>query len=131
MKYANAVNGLVCQFIRLDYIEELQAEALVMERIYGSDYRSYEVEKRDLWLDVFEDELKQLHAAGFVHRDLKRPSNISGEAFDNILLTTQGLRLIDVGISAIRSQVGDQLFEKYEAVELKELALFRAYFLNR
>jgi len=131
MKYANAVNGLVCQFIRLDYLEELQAEALVMERIYGADFRAYEVEKRDLWLDVFEDELKQLHAAGFVHRDLKRPSNISGDAFDNILLTFQGIRLIDVGISAIRSQVGDQLFEKYVAVELNELALFRAYFLNR
>ena len=131
MKYANAVNGLVCQFIRLDYIEELHAEALVMERIYGADFRAYEVEKRDLWLYVFEDELKQLHAAGFVHRDLKRPSNISGDAFDNILLTFQGIRLIDVGISAIRSQVGDQLFEKYVAVELNELALFRAYFLNR
>lgn len=131
MKYANAVNGLVCQFIRLDYLEELQAEALVMERIYGADFRAYEVEKRDLWLDVFEDELKQLHAAGFVHRDLKRPSNISGDAFDNILLTFQGIRLIDVGISAIRSQVGDQLFEKYVAVELNELAMFRAYFLNR
>jgi serine/threonine protein kinase len=131
MKFANAVNGLVCQFIRLDYLEELQAEALVMERIYGADFRAYEVEKRDLWLDVFEDELNQLHSAGFVHRDLKRPSNISGDAFDNILLTVQGIRLIDVGISAIRSQVGDQLFEKYVEVELNELALFRAYFLNR
>ena len=131
MKFANAVNGLVCQFIRLDYLEELQAEALVMERIYGADFRAYEVEKRDLGLDVFEDELNQLHSAGFVHRDLKRPSNISGDAFDNILLTVQGIRLIDVGISAIRSQVGDQLFEKYVEVELNELALFRAYFLNR
>ncbi len=131
MKFANTINGLVCRFNRLDYIEELRAEALVMERIYGADFRAYEVEKRELWLDVFEDELKQLHAAGFVHRDLKRPSNISGDAFDNILLTVEGLRLIDVGISALRSQVGDKLFEKYVEVELGELVLFREYFLNR
>jgi len=33
-------------------------------------------------------------------------------AFDNILLTEQGLRLIDVGISALGSQVGDAIFKK-------------------
>ncbi len=40
-----------------------------------------------------------LHKAGFIHCHLKRPSNIGGLAFDNTLLTEQGLRLIDVGIS--------------------------------
>ena len=84
-----------------------------------------------MWLDVFEQELSDLHKAGFVHRDIKRPSNISGLAFDNILLTNEGLRLIDVGISALRAQVGDQLFGKYLEVEKKELAEFRDYFLNR
>ena len=34
MQYANSINGLVVQFIRLDYNEELQAEMLVMERLY-------------------------------------------------------------------------------------------------
>jgi len=95
------------------------------------DYRAYEVEIRELWLDVFEDELRALHQAGFVHRDLKRPSDIGGLAFDNILLTEQGLRLIDVGISALRSQVGEVIFEKYVAVELREMELFKDYFLNR
>jgi serine/threonine protein kinase len=61
------------------------------------------VENRALWLEVFDDELKKLHKAGFVHRDLKWTSNIQGLAFDNILLTEQGLRLIDVGISALKS----------------------------
>ncbi|WP_211243846.1 hypothetical protein [Runella limosa] len=95
------------------------------------DYRAYEVEIRELWLDAFEDELRALHQAGFVHRDLKRPSDIGGLAFDNILLTEQGLRFIDVGISALRSQVGEVIFEKYVAVELREMALFKDYFLNR
>ena len=131
MKYANGVNGLVVRFVRLDYDENLQAEMLVMERIRPIDYRAYEVEIRELWLDVFEDELRALHQAGFVHRDLKRPSDIGGLAFDNILLTEQGLRLIDVGISALRSQVGLRIFEKYVEAELQEMQMFRTYFLNR
>lgn len=131
MKFANAVNDLIVKFIRLDYNEDLQAEMLVMERIHPMDYRAYEVEMRELWIDVFEDELHALHQAGFVHRDLKRPSDIGGLTFDNILLTEQGLRLIDVGISALRSQVGDTIFKKYVAIELQEMKVFRAYFLNR
>lgn len=131
MKYANGVNGLVVRFVRLDYDENLQAEMLVMERIRPIDYRAYEVEIRELWLDIFEDELRALHQAGFVHRDLKCPSDIGGLAFDNILLTEQGLRLIDVGISALRSQVGLRIFEKYVEAELQEMQMFRTYFLNR
>ncbi len=131
MKFANTVNGLVAAFVRIDYDEAIQAERLVMERIYAIDYRAYEIEKRELWFDVFEHELHELHRAGFVHRDIKRPSNLSGMAFDNILLTTNGLRLIDVGISALRSQVGDSLFERYRQIELEEMKLFQTYFLNR
>ena len=131
MKYANTVNGLVSQFIRLDYDETIEAELLVMERIYPIDFRAHEVEKRELWWEVFEHEMQQLHDAGFIHRDIKRPSNLTGLAFDNILLTNEGLRLIDVGISALRTQVGDQLYGKYLEVEQKELAEFKEYFLNR
>ncbi|HET9136829.1 MAG TPA: hypothetical protein VFO76_09335, partial [Candidatus Kapabacteria bacterium] len=76
-------------------------------------------------------ELKQLHNAGFVHHDIKRPSTEKGEPYDNVFLTERGIRLIDVGISALRSQVGDKLFEKYVEEELKELQEFKAYFLER
>jgi serine/threonine protein kinase len=131
MKFANGVNGLVVKFVRLDYNEELDAEMLVMERLKPMDFRAYEAHIRALWVDVFEDELTQLHQAGFVHRDIKRPSGIGGLAFDNILLTDTGLRLIDVGISALREQVGDKIFEKYLETERKEMAEFREYFLNR
>ncbi|MCE6988545.1 hypothetical protein [Dyadobacter sp. CY323] len=131
MKFANAVNGLVVKFIRLDFQEDMQAEMLVMERLKPIDFRAYEVGTRELWFDVFEDELNQLHQAGFVHRDLRRPSGIGGLYYDNILLTETGLRLIDVGISALRDQVGDKIFSKYIKTEIAEMAGFREYFLNR
>ena len=104
---------------------------LVMERIYPIDYRAYEIEKRVLWCDVFEDELMELHKEGFVHRDIKRPSGISGEYFDNVLLTDKGLRLIDVGISALKKQVNEKIFAKYVEVENEEIKIFRKYFLER
>ena len=131
MQFANSVNNLVTKFIHLNYNETLEAEMLVMERIYPLDFRAYEVEIRQLWLDVFEDELQQLHKAGFVHRYLKRPSNIGGLAFDNILLTQKGLRLIDVDISALQKQVGNKIFEKYIEIETKEIVEFKEHFLNR
>lgn len=131
MQFANSINGLVANFIRLEYNEVIQAEMLVMERIYPIDFRSYEIEIRELWCDVFEDDLEELHLAGFVHRDLKRPSNIGGLAFDNVLLTSTGLRLIDVGISALKEQVGEKIFQKYLEIEQQEMLEFREYFLNR
>jgi serine/threonine protein kinase len=131
MQFANNVNNLVVKFVRLDYDETIQAELLVMERIHPLDFRAYEVEIRQLWVEIFEDELKQLHSAGFVHRDLRRPSNIGGLAFDNILLTSQGLRLIDLGISALRKQVGEKIFAKYIEIENKEIEEFTSFFLNR
>ena len=131
MKFANRINDLVVKFIRLDFNTEFNAELLIMERIKPIDYRAFEVEKRELWVDVFEDELKELHKAGFVHRDIRSPSNIGGLTFDNILLTEQGIRLIDVGISALRTQVGDIIFEKFVEQELVELEIFKEYFISR
>jgi serine/threonine protein kinase len=131
MRYANEVNGLVAQFRRLEANPALDGDMLVMERIYGLDFRAYEVETRELWIDVFADELHALHAAGFVHRDLLRPSNIPGDRYDNILLTTQGLRLIDVGISVLQRQVGDSFFSAYVQREREELAVFRQFLLTR
>ena len=131
LKFANDVNNLLAKFIRLEYNETLSAEMLVMERIKPIDFRAYEVEVRELWISVFEDELRALHRAGFVHRDLKRPSNIGGLAFDNILLTEQGLRLIDVGISALRDEITESIFYKFIEIEEQEMAEFKTYFMNR
>jgi len=130
MKFANTVNGLVVKFIRLD-VFGADGEMLVMERLFPMDFRAYEFERRELLLDVFEDELRQLHQAGFAHRDLRRPSDMPGLTFDNIFLTPTGIRLIDVGISALKTQVGEQLFERFIEQEIKEFELFRTFFLSR
>lgn len=130
MKFANHVNSLIVKFLRLDELNET-SEMLVMERLYPMDFRAYEYEKRELWLDVFEDELRQLHRAGFAHRDLRRPSDMPGERFDNIFLTPTGFRLIDVGISALREQVGERLFGRFVEQELLELEQFRQFVLSR
>jgi tRNA A-37 threonylcarbamoyl transferase component Bud32 len=130
MKFANVINGLVVKFVRLEEFGE-EGEMLVMERLFPLDFRAFEYEKRELLLDVFEDELTQLHNAGFVHRDLRRPSDIPGLTFDNVFLTQQGIRLIDVGISALKSQVGERLFARFVSQEKQEFEQFRAFFLSR
>ena len=79
MKYANAINGLMVQFIRLEYNDDLNAEMLVMERLKPFDFRAYEVELRTLWYSVFEDELTALHRAGFVHRDRSEERRVGKE----------------------------------------------------
>lgn len=131
MQYAHAVNDLVVKFIRLDIDEGLDADMLVMERLHPLDFRAYEFERRELWLDLLEDELTALHRAGFVHRGIQRPSDMPGMRFDNIFLTESGIRLIDVGISALRSKVGDRLFQRFVNRELEELEIFRKFWLSR
>ena len=130
LQFANKINDLLVRFIRLDELND-EAEVLVMERLYPMDFRAYEYERRELWLNVFEDELHKLHKNGFVHRDLRRPSDMPGLSFDNIFLTQTGLRLIDVGISALREQVGERLFNRFVQQELEELEQFRSFFLSR
>ncbi|MGB3777061.1 MAG: hypothetical protein WA960_01785 [Tunicatimonas sp.] len=131
MQYANRINDLVVDFIRLDLDEAKGWEMLVMERLYPLDFRTYAYEARTLQIDVFAEELQQLHNAGFVHRDLRRPSSEAGEIFDNIFLTERGFRLIDTGISALRTSVGEKLFAMYVAQEQKEVKAFSQYYLYR
>ena len=130
MKFANSINGLVVQFVKLDLLTD-DTEVLVMERLYPIDFRAFEFERRQLIFEVFEDELIELHKHGFVHRDIRRPSDMPGFPFDNIFLTDKGIRLIDVGILALRSQVGDKLFDKFVEQEINELKTFETFFINR
>ena len=129
--FSNGINDLVVKFIRLDYDDAAASNMIVLERLYPVDFRAYELEKRELWFDVFRDELQQLHRAGFVHRDLQRPDDRPGMPYDNIFLTPKGIRLIDVGISIRADEVEERLFKAYVQQELDELEDFRHFFLNR
>ena len=133
MQFANQVNDLVVKFIRNDYNEDLDIDLLVMERLIPLDFRAYEHEIRLLWLDVFEDELRALHEAGFVHRDIRRPSDMPGMRFDNIFCTETGIRLIDVGISSIKGKgsVSDRMFQRFIEREWEAFEYFRKEFLAR
>ncbi|MBK8634318.1 MAG: hypothetical protein IPN72_12465 [Saprospiraceae bacterium] len=131
MKFANNINDLVVKFKRLEYNDVMQGDMLIMERLYPMDYRAYELSKREIWLDVFFDEVHELHRNGFVHRDMLRPSNIPGGVFDNVFLTEKGLRLIDVGISTLAHQVNVKMFEIFVQKENEELQVFAEHFLSR
>ena len=48
--------------------------------------------------------------------------------FDNIFLTPTGLRLIDVGIFALKEQVGERLFARFVKQELQEFEQLWLYF---
>ena len=129
MKYANRVNNLVVKFIRIDIDGDNQI--LIMERLKLFDFRQFETEVRESMYNVLLEKINELHKKGFVHRDLRRPSSTGGDAYDNIIQTDEGFRLIDVGISATRERAGDKLFDQYMRTELKDLDEFREYILSR
>lgn len=131
MTFANQVNDLVVHFRRVEAAPDQTTQMLVMERLYPLDFRAYEISRRILWFDVFEHELRQLHRAGFVHRDLVRMAKRPGMVYDNILLTQQGLRLIDVGISRLQQGVGKRFFDRMVEKEWEEMEQFKGFFLNR
>ena len=54
-----------------------------------------------------------------------------GMPYDNILLTDKGIRLIDVGISFLRDQVGERIFKRSVEQEWIKFKLFRRDFLAR
>jgi hypothetical protein len=127
MRFANEVNELVVKLIRTDFDEQLDADVLVMERLYPYEYRGFEVEKRELWLEAFEFELRQLHQAGWLHGGIYLP----GSSFGNVLLTVQGIRLVDMRRVKLRQDTGELLFEKYVRDEWEAVRLFKEYFLGR
>jgi serine/threonine protein kinase len=129
MQFANNINNLVVKFIRVDI--EGANQVLVMERLTILEPRTLEKEVRDTMYSVFTDELKQLHKAGFCHRDIRRPSGFGGRYFDNVIVTESGIRLIDVGISALKELAGEVLFNKYVEAEMKEIEEYYEYLMGQ
>ncbi len=128
MKYANKINDLVVRFIRIDI--EGDNQILAMERLNIFEPRSFEIEVRETMYSVFIEKLKDLHTNGFVHRDIKRPSGFGGRPFDNVVFTSERIRLIDVGISAIKEKAGKNLFDKYIEAELNEAEEYYSFIME-
>lgn len=128
LKYANKINDLVVKFIRIEM--EGDSQILVMERLNIFEPRSFEVEVREIMYSVFIEKLKELHSNGFVHRGIKGPSGYGGKLFDNVVFTSEGIRLIDVGISAIKEKAWEDLFKKYVDTELKETEEYYSFIME-
>ena len=131
LRFANAVNGLVVKAGTLDYNEDSEDIWLVMERLYPMDYRAYTNQQRKQWLQMFKQQLDELHQAGFVHRHIVRSNMFIGQPFDNVILTSTGLRLIDVAAATLRKQVTDAIFNRCLVKEWKSVEAFEQFFLTR
>ena len=129
MQKANSINDLLCKFIRVEITSEYSKELLVMERLFPLQYRAITISEREQFFDKFLSELKELHSNGFAHWDVKRPSHVCKSAdrlWDNIILTPQGLRLIDTGNSVL---VDDYDFEDAVSEDLQNAMEFKQVFL--
>lgn len=128
MKYANQINDLVVKFIEKNQYQD--NEMLVMERLYpvSAEFLS-KTEKEQLLID-FEVKLKQLYSKGFVHGDLIRPRILPPDCFENIVLTKDGFRLIDVDFSMVLNRTNVKALVYKQIDEEKEFKLFKEYFLE-
>jgi serine/threonine protein kinase len=128
MKVANSINGLLCNHIKVEPTSEYSKELLVMERLYPLQYRAITLNQREQFFNKFLTELKELHSRGFAHWDVKRPAHVAtGERlWDNIVLTPQGLRLIDTGNSVLQD---DFDFKEACAEDIQNAMEFREVFL--
>lgn len=129
MKRANLINDLLCKFIKIEITSGYSKELMIMERLFPLQYRAITVNERAQFFDKFLTELKELHANGFAHWDVKRPAHVCKSAdklWDNIVLTPQGLRLIDTGNSVLSD---DYDFEDACEEDISNAMEFREIFL--
>lgn len=129
LNQANQVNNLLVKSFGIQISEDYQYELLTMERLYGLQYRFIDVEERVELFNALVKQVKELHKAGLTHWDIKRPSHVCDTPeryWDNIILTPQGLRLIDMG-NAVTSEDPD--FDDAVLDDLQSLERFKQVFL--
>lgn len=131
MKFANSVNKLVVNAIELKPSEDYKYDLLIMERVYPLQYRAINIESRQEMFAQFEKQLKELHKAGFAHWDIQRPTSFQkGAIWDNIILTPQGLRLIDTGNSIYPGHINQDELEDAIEDDIACLNNFKSVFLT-
>ncbi|MEI6140284.1 MAG: hypothetical protein WCP85_13535 [Mariniphaga sp.] len=127
--YANAINDLMVRFIRKDKFDE-STDMLVMERLYPLDFQNMEKRERISIFERFETQINELHIKGFLHGDIEHPMRANPDfLFNNIIMTDNGLRLIDTGFSVLRKDEPDKFLNLLRG-ELLEIKDFKEYFLG-
>ena len=128
LKYANSINDLMVKFVRKDTYDD--NEMLVMERLYPMPIDGLTKAEKQKFLSDFEEKIKELHEADFIHGDILRPRTRTPECFDNIVLTKDGFRLIDADFSIRmkRDNIREFVYKKRD--EEGELDAFRSYLLG-
>lgn len=75
-------------------------------------------------------EINELHIKGFLHGDIEHPMRANPDfLFNNIMMTNNGLRLVDTGFSVIRKDEPDKFINLLRG-ELLEIMDFKEYFLG-
>lgn len=136
LKFANEVNDLFVKFLRADFDEETEEHLLVMERLYPIELRAFELSRRRVFIEKLRLQLTELHERGFVFRDFYRTILSSGYNYapnysPNIIITFDGIRLIDTELSNLREDIGNRRFAEYVTGELQDLNSFTHTFLSQ
>ena len=130
LKYANDINDLLVKFIRTDTINGINV--LVTERHYPMQSRAFDYQQRLDFMRAFKVRLMELHAHGFAHGDLDFPILFNAEyargymdrtycQSENVILTQQGVVLIDTGRSALKEDVCEQRFNEVKQYDFHGL----------
>ena len=138
LRYANAINDLLPQFIRQQKwidVSGKEYEMMVMERLPILPTRHFDQSIRKEMIAIFEQKIKQLHDNLFVHGDFMRPTRYYNRndmewIFGNIVQTETGLRLIDTGFSQIYSRSNSREFCHILVRERDEVEAFKEYYLE-
>lgn len=125
LNFANSINDLAVKFIDIEL-----DNSIIMERLYPLEYKAFEYEERKVFLDKFIYQLEELHIKGIVHQAINKKYLDAKDCYSSIILTQTGLRLIDFGISSLRSNYPDSIFNKYVEEENEEIKKFCDVFLK-
>ena len=108
LKKANKVNSLAVNFLGLEYFDN--CTVVYMEKLTPLNREDFTFQVREQMLAVFKDQLRELHSQGIYHIDIKTPFG----SFSNVILTAEGLKLIDWGRSYELASYGVKLVHRKE-----------------
>lgn len=103
LEKANEVNSLAVKFLSLETFDN--CKVIFMEKLTPLRKENFTSQERKEIITVFEQQLKDLHSQGIYHIDIRTPSG----KFNNVILTKEGIRLIDWGRSHELEAYGKEL----------------------